>query len=112
MFDYLPIPLFACRLSWLAMSRLQTTLPEDANLGRLMAYARAGSQTVLAQDGARLIGFRFLAPDIYFISDFPSQVRLGDVVQVAGIAVLLAFFIDGLPGMARRRDRAGRSVAT
>ena len=39
----------------------------------------------------RLIGFRFLAPDIYFISDFPSRVQVGDVVQVAGIAVLLAF---------------------
>ncbi|MAF83532.1 MAG: lipoprotein-releasing ABC transporter permease subunit [Gammaproteobacteria bacterium] len=39
----------------------------------------------------RLIGFRFLAPDIYFISDFPSRVRPGDVGQVAGIAVFLAF---------------------
>ena len=39
----------------------------------------------------RLIGFRFLAPDIYFISDFPSRVRVGDVVKVAAIAVLLAF---------------------
>jgi len=38
-----------------------------------------------------LIGFRFLAPDIYFISDFPSRVRIEDVVQVAGIAFLLAF---------------------
>ncbi len=39
----------------------------------------------------RVIGFRFLAPDIYFISDFPSQVRLDDVLQIAGIAILLAF---------------------
>jgi lipoprotein-releasing system permease protein len=39
----------------------------------------------------RLIGFRFLAPDIYFISDFPSRLLLSDVVQVGGIAVLLAF---------------------
>ncbi len=37
-----------------------------------------------------LIGFRFLAPDIYFISDFPSRVRPGDVIQVAGIAIFLA----------------------
>ncbi|HJP39161.1 MAG TPA: lipoprotein-releasing ABC transporter permease subunit [Gammaproteobacteria bacterium] len=39
----------------------------------------------------RWIGFRFLAPDIYFISDFPSRLRPDDVWQVAGIAVLLAF---------------------
>ena len=38
-----------------------------------------------------LIGFRFLAPDIYFISDFPSRVRPGDVVQISAIAMLLAF---------------------
>jgi lipoprotein-releasing system permease protein len=39
----------------------------------------------------RIIGFRFLAPDVYFISDFPSRLIAGDVIQVAVIAVLLAF---------------------
>ena len=39
----------------------------------------------------RIIGFRFLAPDVYFISDFPSRLIPGDVVQVGLIAVLLAF---------------------
>jgi lipoprotein-releasing system permease protein len=39
----------------------------------------------------RLMGFRFLAPDVYFISDFPSRLMIGDVVQIALIAVLLAF---------------------
>ena len=37
------------------------------------------------------LGFRFLAPDVYFISDFPSQVRISDVVEIASIALLLAF---------------------
>ena len=39
----------------------------------------------------QLLGFRFLAPDIYFISDFPSRVETDDIVQVGGIALLLAF---------------------
>lgn len=39
----------------------------------------------------RMMGFRFLAPDVYFISDFPSRLMTGDVVQVGLIAVLLAF---------------------
>ena len=39
----------------------------------------------------RIIGFRFLAPDVYFISDFPSRLIAGDVIQVAVITVLLAF---------------------
>ena len=39
----------------------------------------------------RILGFRFLAPDVYFISDFPSQLLPGDVIQVALIALFLAF---------------------
>lgn len=39
----------------------------------------------------QLLGFRFLAPDVYFISDFPSRIRAGDVLQIAAIAFLLAF---------------------
>lgn len=39
----------------------------------------------------RLLGFRFLAPDVYFISDFPSRVQATDVIEIAVIAFLLAF---------------------
>ena len=38
-----------------------------------------------------LLGFRFLAPDVYFISDFPSRVRTQDVVEITGIVFVLAF---------------------
>jgi lipoprotein-releasing system permease protein len=34
-------------------------------------------------------GFRFLAPDVYFISELPSQLLWSDVWQVAGIALVL-----------------------
>jgi lipoprotein-releasing system permease protein len=37
----------------------------------------------------RIAGFRFLAPDVYFISELPSRLQLADVVQVAGIALVL-----------------------
>ncbi|MEO7386238.1 MAG: lipoprotein-releasing ABC transporter permease subunit [Gammaproteobacteria bacterium] len=37
----------------------------------------------------RLTGFQFLAPDVYFISELPSQLLWTDVWQVAGIALLL-----------------------
>lgn len=39
----------------------------------------------------RLLGFRFLAPDIYFISDFPSRIDRADVMLVCAIALALAF---------------------
>lgn len=35
-------------------------------------------------------GIKFLAADVYFISDLPSEVRYGDVAQIAIIALLLA----------------------
>ena len=35
-------------------------------------------------------GMKFLAADVYFISDLPADLRIGDVVQVSGIALVLA----------------------
>jgi len=37
-----------------------------------------------------LLGFKFLAADVYFISDFPSRLEWSDVTQTAFIAFLLA----------------------
>jgi len=36
------------------------------------------------------LGIKFLAADVYFISDLPSELRYADVVRIAGIALLLA----------------------
>jgi lipoprotein-releasing system permease protein len=38
----------------------------------------------------RTLGMKFLAPDIYFISDFPTQLQWSDVGAIAGIALGLA----------------------
>ena len=35
-------------------------------------------------------GIKFLAADVYFISDLPADLRLGDVLQIAAIALVLA----------------------
>lgn len=56
-------------------------------LGLLVATNIAWIVAVLEQ----ALGFRFLAPDVYFISDFPSRVRTGDVIEISTIAFLLAF---------------------
>lgn len=39
----------------------------------------------------QVLGIRFLAPDIYFISEFPTRLRWSDVGVIAGIALGLAF---------------------
>jgi lipoprotein-releasing system permease protein len=35
-------------------------------------------------------GIKFLAADVYFISDLPADLRTGDVVQISVIALVLA----------------------
>ena len=37
-----------------------------------------------------VFGIKFLAADVYFISDLPSELRFGDVFNIAGIALVLA----------------------
>ena len=37
-----------------------------------------------------IFGIKFLAADVYFISDLPSDLRMGDVVRIAFIALALA----------------------
>ncbi len=37
-----------------------------------------------------IFGIKFLAADVYFISDVPSEVRPGDVLRIASIALALA----------------------
>ncbi len=49
-----------------------------ANLESVVAFAE------------NVFGIKFLAADVYFISDLPSDPRLGDIVRIASIALLLA----------------------
>jgi len=37
-----------------------------------------------------VFGIKFLAADVYFISDLPSELRAGDVILISSIALLLA----------------------
>lgn len=37
-----------------------------------------------------VFGIKFLAADVYFISDLPSELQSGDVIQIAAIALMLS----------------------
>jgi len=37
-----------------------------------------------------VFGIKFLAADVYFISDLPAELRVKDILRVAGIAIVLA----------------------
>lgn len=52
-------------------------------------------------------GIKFLAADVYFISDLPSQLEMADVVRIASIALVLALLSTTYPAwMAARIDPA------
>ena len=46
-------------------------------------------ETVVTQFES-IFGIKFLAADVYFISDLPSELRMADVVKIASIALVLA----------------------
>jgi lipoprotein-releasing system permease protein len=50
-----------------------------------------------------LLGFKFLAKDVYYISDLPSDVQAGDVVTVAATALALAFAATIYPSVRAAR---------
>jgi len=37
-----------------------------------------------------VFGIKFLAADVYFISDLPAELHIADIVRVATIAIVLA----------------------
>jgi lipoprotein-releasing system permease protein len=49
------------------------------------------------------MGVQFLAKDIYFISEVPSDLRWGDVGRIGGVAVLLAFVATLYPSWSAAR---------
>lgn len=46
-----------------------------------------------------VFNMRFVAPDIYFISELPSQVRISDVIQICTVAFVLAVLATVYPAL-------------
>ena len=44
-----------------------------------------------------LLGFKFLAKDVYYISDLPSDVQLGDVATIGAVSLVLSFLATLYP---------------
>lgn len=59
-------------------------------LGVALGVTVASNLDVLVGLVEQVLGTRFLAPDIYFISDFPTRLQWSDVTVIAGIALALA----------------------
>jgi lipoprotein-releasing system permease protein len=58
--------------------------------GAALGWVLALNVTSVVHGIERLFGVRFLDPSVYLMSDLPSEVHASDVLQVAGVALLLA----------------------
>ncbi len=78
-------------------SILKIFITQGSIVGIAGTLAGVGLGILLAQNLESIIGFfeaafgiKFLAADVYFISDLPSDLRYGDVARIAIIALALA----------------------
>ncbi len=55
-------------------------------------------------------GVKFLAADVYFISDLPSELRYGDVVRIASIALVLALVSTVYPAWVAARTAPAEAL--
>ena len=57
-----------------------------------------------------VLGIKFLAADVYFISDLPAELRMPDVVRIAGIALLLALVSTIYPAWVAARTAPAEAL--
>ena len=57
-----------------------------------------------------VFGIKFLAADVYFISDLPSDLRIGDVIRISSIALALALFSTLYPAWMAARTAPAEAL--
>jgi lipoprotein-releasing system permease protein len=55
-------------------------------------------------------GIKFLAPDVYFISDLPSELRMADVIRIGSIAIVLALISTIYPAWVAARTAPAEAL--
>ncbi|MEQ9563882.1 MAG: FtsX-like permease family protein, partial [Woeseiaceae bacterium] len=55
-------------------------------------------------------GIKFLAADVYFISDLPAELRWADVSRIAGLALMLALLSTIYPAWRASRTMPAESL--
>ena len=74
-------------------------------VGVVVGLALAFNATAVVMALQRLTGFTFVDPQVYFISDLPSEVRAGDVLLVAGVALALGVLATLYPAWRAARTQ-------
>ena len=66
-------------------------------VGVLLGLLVALNITELVAWLEQLFGFKVLSADVYFISYFPSQVKLDNIVLIAGVSLILTLLATLYP---------------
>jgi lipoprotein-releasing system permease protein len=72
-------------------------------VGVLIGVAVAVNLQDLVHGLERIVGFKFLDARVYFMSDLPAHVRVGDVVRICGFAFVLACLSTVYPAVRAAR---------
>jgi len=74
-------------------------------IGTAVGLLLAFNATTVVMALQRATGITFVDPQVYFISELPSEVRLGDVVLVAGVALALGVLATLYPAWRAARTQ-------
>jgi lipoprotein-releasing system permease protein len=72
-------------------------------LGVLIGVLLAANLQELVHGLESIVGFKFLDARVYFMSDLPAHVRLGDVLRICGFAFVLACISTVYPAVRAAR---------
>jgi lipoprotein-releasing system permease protein len=79
-----------------------------AGLGLGMLLALNVEQLVHALEA--LVGTTFLAPDVYFMSDLPAELRVGDLWRICGTAFVLTVLSTIYPAWRAARSQPAEAL--
>ena len=79
------------------VDRLLAAISVDRSMGVVLGVIVTVNLSGIVMVVEKVLGFKFLAPDVYFISDFPSRIDSGDVIEVALIGIFLSFVSTIIP---------------
>jgi lipoprotein-releasing system permease protein len=78
--------------------------------GALLGWVLSLSVTRVVHGIESALGIKFLDPSLYLMSDLPSEVRLGDVLTVSGIALALAALATIYPAWRAARTQPAEAL--
>jgi lipoprotein-releasing system permease protein len=79
-------------------------------LGAAGGLALAANVEVIVGGLESLFGMKFLSPDIYYISDVPSDIRAADVVTVLVVAFVMSIVATVYPSWRASRTQPAEAL--